>query len=227
MKLQPNRLEKGGRIDRSQPISFRFNGKTYEGYVGDTLASALLANGISIVNRSFKLHRPRGIIGSGAEEPNAIMQIGSGAESLPNMRATQVALYDGLEARSTKGWPGLRFDIGAINSVLAPVLGAGFYYKTFMYPRSLWKYYEKFIRHSAGFGKSPTRPDPDHYEHRNAHCDILIAGAGPAGLMAALTAAHSGARVIIADDQDQFGGSLLNSYRQERSRVGAGYGCGT
>jgi len=211
MKLQPNRLEKGGRIDRSQPISFRFNGKTYEGYVGDTLASALLANGISIVNRSFKLHRPRGIIGSGAEEPNAIMQIGSGAESLPNMRATQVALYDGLEARSTKGWPGLRFDIGAINSVLAPVLGAGFYYKTFMYPRSLWKYYEKFIRHSAGFGKSPTRPDPDHYEHRNAHCDILIAGAGPAGLMAALTAAHSGARVIIADDQDQFGGSLLNS----------------
>ena len=159
--MQPSRLDKGGRIDRSQPLTFRFNGKSYECFVGDTLASALLANGVSLVGRSFKLHRPRGIVGSGAEEPNAIMQIGTGAQLLPNQRATQVVLYDGLEARSSKGWPGLRFDVGAINDVFAPMLGAGFYYKTFMYPRALWKFYESLIRHSAGFGKSPTQADPD------------------------------------------------------------------
>ena len=139
--MQLHRLEKGGRIDRSQPFRFRFIGKSYTGYAGDTLASALLANGVSLVGRSFKLHRPRGIVGSGAEEPNAIMQIGRGASSLPNRRATQVLLYEGLRARSTKGWPGLRFDIGAINNVFSRMLGAGFYYKTFMYPQSLWKYY--------------------------------------------------------------------------------------
>ena len=209
--MQPHRLDKGGRIDRSQPLRFRFNGKSYTGYAGDTLASALLANGVSLIGRSFKLHRPRGIVGSGAEEPNAIMQLGRGATALPNRRATQVLLYDGLRASSTKGWPGLRFDIGAINNVFSRILGAGFYYKTFMYPQSLWKYYEKFIRHSAGFGTAPSQPDPDHYEHLNAHCDVLVVGAGPAGLIAALTAARSGARVIIADDQAEFGGSLLHS----------------
>jgi sarcosine oxidase subunit alpha len=209
--MQPCRLEEGGRIDRSRPLNFRFNGKSYCGYAGDTLASALLANGVSLVGRSFKLHRPRGIVGSGAEEPNAIMQIGNGAETLPNRRATQVLLYEGLNAKSTKGWPGLRFDIGAINNVFSRLFGAGFYYKTFMYPQSLWKYYEKFIRRSAGFGRAPSQPDPDEYEHLNAHCDVLVAGAGPAGLLAALTAAKSGARVIVADDQAEFGGSLLHS----------------
>jgi len=209
--MQPNRLNNGGRIDRSQPLRFSFNGKAFEGYAGDTLASALLANGVSLINRSFKLHRPRGIIGSGAEEPNAIMQIGTGSATTPNLRATQVELHEGLRANSTKGWPGLRFDVGAINNVFSRMFGAGFYYKTFMYPQVMWKYYEKFIRRSAGFGKAPAHPDPDRYEHRNAHCDVLVAGAGPAGLMAALTAARSGARVIIADEQCEFGGSLLHS----------------
>jgi sarcosine oxidase subunit alpha len=209
--MQPNRIDKGGRIDRSQPLRFRFNGRTYEGFAGDTLASALLANGVLLVGRSFKLHRPRGIVGAGAEEPNAIMQIGTGAEALPNRRATQVLLHDGLVARSTRGWPGLRFDVGAVNNLFSRVFAAGFYYKTFMYPQALWKYYERFIRRSAGFGKAPRKPDPDRYDHRNAHCDVLVAGAGPAGLMAALAAAKSGARVIIADDQPEFGGSLLAS----------------
>ena len=209
--MQPNRLTQGGRIDRSQTLSFRFNGKSFSGYAGDTLASALLANGILVVGRSFKLHRARGIVGCGAEEPNAILQIGTGASTLPNQRATQIELYDGLEARTTKGWPSVNFDLAAINDVFSRLIGAGFYYKTFMYPRALWEYYERFIRHSAGIGKSPREPDPDRYEHRNAHCDVLIAGAGPAGIMAALAAAKSGARVIIADEQNEFGGSLLSS----------------
>jgi sarcosine oxidase subunit alpha len=207
--MQPNRLDTGGQIDREKPIRFRFNGKSYEGYEGDTLASALIANDISIVNRSFKLHRPRGIVGCGAEEPNAIMQIGRGDETVPNLRATQVILRDGLRARSTKGWPGPGLDLAAINDVFGRIFGAGFYYKTFMRPRALWKYYEKFIRASAGFGAAPRKPDPARYEHRNAHCDVLVAGAGPAGLMAALVAARAGARVIIADDQPAFGGRLL------------------
>ena len=209
--MQANRLASGGRVDRSQVINFRFNGKHYQGYAGDTLASALLANGISIVNRSFKLHRPRGIVGCGAEEPNAILQIGTGASTLPNQRATQVDLYEGLEANSTKGWPSVNFDIAAINNRFGRLLGAGFYYKTFIRPKALWKYYERFIRRSAGIGVCPKDPDPDYYEHRNAHCDVLVAGAGPAGLMAALAAARSGARVIIADEQSELGGSLLAS----------------
>jgi sarcosine oxidase subunit alpha len=209
--MQLNRIDKGGRIDRSEPLRFRFNGKPYEGFAGDTLASALLANGVMLVGRSFKLHRPRGIVGAGAEEPNAIMQIGTGAEVLPDRRATQVPLREGLVARSTRGWPSLQFDIGAVNNLFARAFGAGFYYKTFMYPQALWKYYERFIRHSAGFDKAPKKPDPDRYEHRNEHCDVLVVGAGPAGLMAALAAARTGARVIIADDQVEFGGSLLAS----------------
>jgi sarcosine oxidase subunit alpha len=155
------------------------------------------------------LHRPRGIVGAGAEEPNAIVQLGSGAATIPNQRATEIELHDGLTARSSKGWPGLRFDIGAITDRFGRVFAAGFYYKTFMWPRALWKYYERFIRASAGFGVAPTQPDPDRYAHRNAHCDVLIAGAGPAGLIAALTAARAGARVIVADNQNEPGGSLL------------------
>ncbi len=207
---QPNRLPRGGRIDRSRPLAFSFDGKACEGFAGDTLASALIANGVSLVGRSFKLRRPRGIVGSGAEEPNAIMQIGEGAAALPNLPATQVVLHDGLVARTTRGWPGVRFDLGAINDVFGRVLGAGFYYKTFMYPRSWWKHYEHAIRKSAGFGQAPEGPDPDRYEHMNAHCDVLVAGGGPAGLMAALAAARSGARVLLADEQDEFGGRLLS-----------------
>jgi sarcosine oxidase subunit alpha len=209
--MQPQRLPTGGRIDRSKPLAFRFDGRKYQGYAGDTLASALLANGVSIVGRSFKLHRPRGIVGSGAEEPNAIVQIGKGAHAQPNLRATQVELYDGLVAGTTKGWPGVRFDVGAINNIFGKVLGAGFYYKTFMRPRSWWQLYERFIRASAGFGRAPKEADPDRYEHRNAHCDVLVAGGGPAGLAAALVAGQAGARVILADDQDEFGGTLLGA----------------
>jgi len=208
---QPNRLPRGGRIDRSRPLAFSFDGKALEGFAGDTLASALLAGGVSVLGRSFKLRRPRGIVGSGAEEPNAIMQIGEGATAQPNPPATQVPLHDGLTARSTRGWPSVRFDLGAVNGALGRMLGAGFYYKTFMWPRSWWKHYEHAIRKSAGFGRVPEGPDPDRYEHMNAHCDVLVAGGGPAGLMAALVAARSGARVILADEQNEFGGSLLAS----------------
>ena len=208
---QPNRLPRGGRIDRSRPLAFSFDGKACEGFAGDTLASALMAGGVSLVGRSFKLRRPRGIVGSGAEEPNAIMQIGEGAAAQPNLPATQVELRGGLTARSTRGWPSVRFDIGAINDVFGRVLGAGFYYKTFMWPRSWWKHYELAIRNSAGFGQAPEGPDPDRYEHMNAHCDVLVAGGGPAGLIAALAAAKSGARVILADEQNELGGSLLTS----------------
>ena len=208
---QPNRLPRGGRIDRSRPLAFSFDGKALEGFAGDTLASALMAGGVSLVARSFRLRRPRGIVAAGAEEPNAIMQIGEGAAAQPNLPATQVELSGGLTARSTRGWPGVRLDIGAINDVFGRVLGAGFYYKTFMWPRSWWKHYELAIRKSAGFGKAPEGPDPDRYEHMNAHCDVLVAGGGPAGLMAALAAAKSGARVMLADEQSEFGGSLLAS----------------
>jgi sarcosine oxidase subunit alpha len=209
--MQPNRLPDGGRIDRSRRMGFRFDGRKYEGYGGDTLASALLANGVSIVGRSFKLRRPRGIVGSGAEEPNAILQIGEGATAQPNLRATQTELYDGLVAHSTRGWPSARFDLGAINDLFSRVLGAGFYYKTFMRPRSGWPIYERLIRASAGFGSTPKTSDPDSYEHVNAHCDVLVVGGGPAGLMAATVAAEAGARVILADEQNEFGGSLLGA----------------
>jgi sarcosine oxidase subunit alpha len=214
-----NRLEKGGRIDRAQPLTFYFNGKLYKAYAGDTLASALIANGVSIVGRGFKLHRPRGIVASGAEEPNAILQIGTGASTIPNQRATQVELYDGLKARSVKGWPNINFDVAGINDVFSRLFGAGFYYKTFMRPRALWPTFERFIRSAAGMGESPTEPDPDYYEHRNAHCDVLVAGAGPAGLMAALAAARSGARVILADEQNELGGALLSTNEEIDARA--------
>jgi sarcosine oxidase subunit alpha len=209
--MQPRRLDHGGRIDRSRALRFRFDGKTYSGFAGDTLASALLANDVAIVGRSFKLHRPRGIVGAGAEEPNAILQVGEGASTQPNLRATQVELYDGLVAQTTKGWPNVKFDLAAINGVLGRVFGAGFYYKTFLWPQSFWPWYERLIRASAGFGQAPALPDPDVYEHHNAHCDVLVAGGGAAGLMAAIAAAESGARVILADEQNEFGGRLLGA----------------
>jgi sarcosine oxidase subunit alpha len=210
---QVNRLAQGGRIDRSQPLTFSFNGQSYQGFAGDTLAAALLANGVDIVGRSFKYSRPRGIVAAGAEEPNAVLQIGSTeAAQIPNVRATQQALYAGLVASSTNGWPSVNNDVmGILGKVGGGMMPPGFYYKTFMYPQNLWLTYEKYIRKAAGLGRAPTQVDPDSYDHMNQHCDVLVVGAGPAGLVAALTAGRSGARVILADEQEEFGGSLLSS----------------
>ena len=209
MRGQPFRLAGCGRVDRASPIPFTFNGKRHEGFAGDTLASALLAGGVHLVGRSFKYHRPRGFLTCGAEEPNALVQLGTGARTEPNRPATTVELLDGLVARSQNCWPGVRFDLGAVNDRLAPLLVAGFYYKTFMWPRGLWTVYEQAIRRLAGLGKAPAEPDPDRYEHINAHCDVLVAGGGPAGLAAALAAGRAGARVILADQEPALGGALL------------------
>ena len=210
---QTYRLASGGRIDRSKVLNFTFNGKTYQGYAGDSLAAALLANGVDIVGRSFKYSRPRGIVAAGAEEPNAVLQIGSTeAAQIPNVRATQQALYSGLVANSTNGWPSVNTDLmGILGKVGGGMMPPGFYYKTFMYPQNLWMTYEKYIRKAAGLGRSPTEVDPDIYDQLNQHCDVLIVGAGPAGLAAALAAGRSGARVILADEQEEFGGSLLDT----------------
>ncbi len=201
----------GGRIDRSMPLSFSFDGKQYAGYLGDTLASALLANGVHLVGRSFKYHRPRGTMSAGSEEPNALVTIDRGAGRVtPNLRATQVELYDGMRAVSQNRFPSLAFDVGAINDVMAPIFSAGFYYKTFMWPRTFWRrVYEPAIRAAAGLGRAPTAPDPDRYLHHYAHCDVLVIGAGPAGLAAALAASTGGKRVVVCDEQSEFGGSLL------------------
>jgi len=207
---QPNRLKSGGRIERENPVYFTFNGKRYQGYRGDTLASALLANGVKLIGRSFKYHRPRGIVASGVEEPNAIVQLETGARTLPDYQATAIELYDGLYAESVNCWPSPNFDVMAINNLIQRFIPAGFYYKTFMWPKWGWKYIEPFIRQSAGLGKVPSEPDPDIYDKKNTHCDVLVVGAGPAGLSAALAAGRSGARVILCDDQPEAGGWLLN-----------------
>ena len=203
------RLAKGGRIDREQSLRFRFDEREYLGHPGDTLASALLANDVGLLARSFKYHRPRGLLSAGAEEPNALVRLRTGRAGEPNVRATVVELYDGLVAESQNRWPTLRFDVGEINSALAPLIPAGFYYKTFMWPARFWKLYEYVIRRFAGHGRAPEPGDPDLYEHRHAHCDVLVVGGGPAGLAAARRAARAGARVIVVDEQAEFGGSLL------------------
>ncbi len=209
---QVNRLETGRRINRNKPLSFTYDGKTYQGYEGDTLASALIANGVKLVGRSFKYHRPRGILSAGSEEPNALVQLEEGAYTEPNTRATVVELYDGLKAASQNCWPSVTHDVGAINSLFGRLFPAGFYYKTFMWPPKLWMWYEERIRHAAGMGKSPMEWDPDSYENVHTHCDVLVVGGGPAGLAAALAAGHTGARVIIADEQSEMGGALLSSH---------------
>ncbi|WP_417224162.1 sarcosine oxidase subunit alpha family protein [Amphritea sp.] len=213
---QQNRLTSGGRIDRSTPLTFTYNGKQYKGFKGDTLASAMLANGIDVVARSFKYSRPRGIVACGAEEPNAVLQLGATeATQVPNVRATQQELFDGLVSASTNGWPSVDTDVmGMIGKMGGNMMPPGFYYKTFMFPESLWDTYESMIRKAAGIGRAPRERDPDTYDSINQHCDVMIVGAGPAGLAAALTAARGGARVIIADEQNEFGGSLLNSTEQ-------------
>jgi sarcosine oxidase, subunit alpha len=202
----------GGRIDRSQPLSFKFDGASYQGCAGDTLASALLANGVHLVGRSFKYHRPRGVLAAGADEPNALVTlIKDAARMTPNLRATQVELYDGLVAESQNRWPSLKHDAGRINDALSAFFPAGFYYKTFMWPRRAWKaIYEPLIRRAAGLGRAPREPDPDRYAQRYAHCDVLVVGAGPAGIAAAQAAANRGARVILCDESSEFGGSLLS-----------------
>ena len=197
-------------IDETKIVSFKFNGKTYHGFKGDTLASALIANDIHLVGRSFKYHRPRGIMTAGSEEPNAIIQVGNdSAITEPNVRATELEIYDGLEATSQNCWPSVNFDIGGINNLISPFLPAGFYYKTFMWPASFWEKYEYFIRHSAGLGKSPTKPDPDIYDHKYIHCDILVIGAGISGIMAAKTAAQNNFKTLLLDEKAEIGGTTI------------------
>lgn len=217
MTGQPHRLATGGEIDRTRPLAFTFDGRAYGGYAGDTLASALVANGVRLVGRSFKYHRPRGIYSAGPEEPNALVRVNAGGRAEPNTRATMVELYEGLRAESQNRWPNLRFDVGWINDLLAPLIPSGFYYKTFMGPgRGAWMFYERFIRKAAGLGIAATEPDPDRYEKRSLWCDVLVVGGGPAGIAAALAAAETGARVVLADERPGFGGAL----RRERMTIG-------
>ena len=206
------RTPSGGLLDRGSRIAFTFDGQSYEGLRGDTLASALLANGEHLIGRSFKYHRPRGILSAGAEEPNALVTVDRGGGRItPNLRATQVELYDGLRATSQNCWPSLRFDVGAAAGIMAPLLPAGFYYKTFMAGGSkAWaKLYEPAIRRAAGLGRAPDAADPDRYAHRYAHCDVLVVGGGPAGIAAALAAGAAGARVILCEQDHTLGGALL------------------
>lgn len=217
-----SRLPKGGLIDRSQPLSFRFDGKAYSGFAGDTLASALVANDVRLVGRSFKYHRPRGLMTAGSEEPNALVTLRSGAYAEPNTRATMVSLFGGLEAMSQNRWPSLRFDVMAINQLFAPVLVAGFYYKTFMWPAAFWeRLYEPLIRRAAGLGKLSAHPDPDIYDRDHGFCDLLVIGGGPAGIAAALTAGRAGLRVIVADEDVRLGGRLLSERHSVDSVAGA------
>ena len=203
------RIKGKGLVDRSDTVTFRFDGRSYDGFAGDTVASALLANEVKLMGRSFKYHRPRGVLTAGSEEPNALITVGAGASAEPNVRATTQEIYEGLEVRSQNAWPSLDLDALAVNNLFAPLLGAGFYYKTFMWPKAFWeRVYEPVIRRAAGLGGLSGQPNPDTYERAFAFCDVLVIGAGPAGLMAALTAARAGADVIIADEDARPGGRL-------------------
>ncbi len=205
---QSNRLD-GGQIDRNTSLSFRFDGRSYTAHPGDTLASALLANDVRLIGRSFKYHRPRGLLTVGSEEPNGIVELRTGARKEPNTRATTIEMFDGLEAHSQNRWPSLKFDALAVNDLFSNFLSAGFYYKTFMWPAAFWeKLYEPMIRRAAGLGSLSMEADPDEYDKGFRHCDLLIIGAGPAGLMAALTAGRAGADVILADEDFTLGGRL-------------------
>ncbi|MBG6118465.1 sarcosine oxidase subunit alpha [Sphingobium sp. JAI105] len=205
-----SRLAQGGLIDRTRPLNFTFDGKGYTGFEGDTLASALLANDVRLVGRSFKYHRPRGILTAGGEEPNALVTVREGAHADPNTKATTISLYDGLVATSQNRWPSLAFDFLSINQLFSPIFVAGFYYKTFMWPAAFWeKLYEPLIRRAAGLGKLSGAEDPDVYDRMHGFCDLLVIGAGPSGLTAALTAARAGLRVIVANDDALAGGRLL------------------
>lgn len=211
----PARLAKGGLVDRTKSLRFTFDGKPMEGFAGDTLASALLANGVRLVGRSFKYHRPRGVFSAGPEEPNALVELRDGSRKEPNTKATTVELFEGLGAASQNRWPSLSFDVQAVNQLISPLLVAGFYYKTFMWPRSFWeKVYEPAIRRAAGLGRLSGEDDPDRYEKANAFCDLLVIGAGPAGLSAALAAGRGGLRVIVAESDFILGGRLNSETHQ-------------
>ncbi|WP_294220953.1 sarcosine oxidase subunit alpha family protein [uncultured Shimia sp.] len=215
------RIAGRGRVDRSKPVSFTFDSHRVQGFAGDTVASALLANDIKLVARSFKYHRPRGVMGAGSEEANALVTVGRAAHQDPNVRATMQEIYDGLEVRSQNRWPSLDVDLLAINDLAAPFLGAGFYYKTFMWPKAFWeRVYEPIIRRSAGLGALSGAHNEDLYEKAFAFCDVLVIGAGPAGLMAALTAARAGADVLLADEDSELGGRL-NSENEEVDGISA------
>lgn len=218
---QPFRTLSGGLVERDQPMHFSFDGRRLSGVRGDTLASALLANGVRVVGRSFKYHRRRGIFGAGTEEPNALVRVRGGNRAEPNLRATRVELFDGLDAWSQNRWPSLEFDLGGIFDRVSRFLPAGFYYKTFMWPRGAWMFYERWIRKAAGLGEASRHPDPDRYDKRFAHCDVLVIGGGPAGLAAARTAARSGARVVLVDEDFRLGGSLLRETREVERVSGA------
>ncbi|TQS70821.1 sarcosine oxidase subunit alpha [Rhodobacteraceae bacterium] len=211
------RVANRGRVDTSRPVSFTFDGKPYKGFAGDTVASALLANGVHLMGRSFKYHRPRGAVAAGSEEPNALIGTRRGPGRFePNTRATVQEVWDGLETNSQNKYPSLKFDVGAVNDAAYMLFSAGFYYKTFMWPKSFWdKVYEPFIRAAAGLGVSPTEPDPDHYASRNLHCDVLVIGAGPTGLAAARAAAIDGLRVVLVDENSEMGGTLLSEPQAE------------
>ena len=206
------RIAGKGLIDRAKPVSFTFDGKPYQGFKGDTVASALLANGVKVVGRSFKYHRPRGVLSAGSEEPNAMIEVIGAANQTPNVRATMQELFEGLTTRSQNRMGSLRFDLLAVNDLMAPFLSAGFYYKTFMWPRAFWeRIYEPAIRRAAGLGSLSGRHDEGHYEKAFAFCDLLVIGGGPTGLMAALTAARAGADVILADEDSRLGGRLISN----------------
>jgi sarcosine oxidase, subunit alpha len=205
------RIKGAGRLTPARTARFTFDGKTYTAYEGDTVASALLASGVHLMGRSFKYHRPRGVLSAGAEEPNALIDVArDAARRQPNVRASVQDVFDGAIVQSQNRWPTLAFDTGAINNLLSPFFAAGFYYKTFMWPKEAWaKLYEPIIRRAAGLGVAPKEEDPDHYANRFAHCDVLVAGAGVAGLTAALSAAETGAEVILVDERAEVGGALL------------------
>jgi sarcosine oxidase subunit alpha len=225
--MTARRLDKGGRIDRTRPVTFRWDGRIYQGFAGDTLASALMANGQSVVGRSFKYHRPRGIMSAGVEESGAIVSVGSGARHEPNVKATLQELYEGLDARGQNAWPNVRFDIGAVNGLFGRLFSAGFYYKTFMglppfewgRGTGLWLQYEKLIRKAAGMGTASREPDPDTYDHGHLFCDVLVVGSGPAGLKAALTASEEGRDVILVEQDFEPGGDYLNDPDAEGERT--------
>jgi sarcosine oxidase subunit alpha len=221
------RLESGGAIDRGRKISFRFDGRAYTGFAGDTLASALLANGVRLVGRSFKYHRPRGILSAGSEEPNALVELRRGPWREPNTRATMVEIFEGLEAWSQNRFPSLKFDVMAVNNMVSPLFAAGFYYKTFMWPASFWeKVYEPLIRRAAGLGRAAGLDDPDSYEQVNAFCDVLVVGAGAAGRAAAAEAVAAGKLVVVCDERAP-GGDVAGARYLPRTTVFGVYDGGT
>src|SRR5271170_6099501 len=211
----PFRTSAGGRVDRAQAVGFTFDGHSYRGLAGDTLATALIANGVHLMGRSFKYHRPRGPLSLGSDEPNALVTLDAGKGRVtPNLRATQIEIYEGLKARSQNAWPSLQWDAMAVNGLASALFPVGFYYKTFIGPQCAWEnLYEPAIRRAAGLGVAPDAPDPDHYGFEHRHCEVAVVGAGPAGLAAALSAARAGARVMLFDEQAEFGGSLLAETR--------------